>query len=109
MIIDLKSMQEQVIPAFKGGEKSAAMRMFVDERNRIMQGRLVPGASIGMHTHETNSEILFVIQGCGHVIDNGETLPVEAGQCHYCRKGHTHSLINDGVSDLVFYACVPEQ
>jgi mannose-6-phosphate isomerase-like protein (cupin superfamily) len=33
---------------------------------------------------------------------------VEAGQCHFCPKGHSHSLINEGPEDLVFYATVPE-
>ena len=34
---------------------------------------------------------------------------LEAGDCHYCPKGHTHSLINVGKEDLVFFAVVPEQ
>ena len=34
---------------------------------------------------------------------------VTAGQCHYCPKGHAHSLINDGPEDLTFFAVVPEQ
>ena len=33
---------------------------------------------------------------------------LEAGQCHFCPKGHSHSLINEGPEDLVFYATVPE-
>ena len=34
---------------------------------------------------------------------------VEAGVCHYCPKGHTHSMINDSDEDLVFFAVVPVQ
>ena len=33
---------------------------------------------------------------------------VEAGQCHFCPKGHSHSLINENEEPLEFYACVPE-
>ena len=40
---------------------------------------------------------------------DGEYERVEAGVCHYCPKGHTHSLINDSDSDLVFFAVVAEQ
>ena len=29
--------------------------------------------------------------------------------CHYCPKGHSHGLFNDGDEDLVFFAVVPAQ
>ena len=29
--------------------------------------------------------------------------------CHYCPKGHTHSLINDSDAGLTFLAVIPEQ
>ncbi|MFR7893260.1 MAG: hypothetical protein ACLU38_03455 [Dysosmobacter sp.] len=34
--------------------------------------------------------------------------PVAPGTCHYCPKGHSHSLVNDGTEDLVTFAVVPE-
>ena len=109
MLIDFETMEETVIPHFKGGEKETAARMFFDGQNRIMRGVLIPGASIGLHTHETSSEIVYILSGKGAVLydDGRETLG--PGSCHYCPKGHTHSLINDGSEDLVFFAVVPEQ
>ena len=109
MIIDFNSIQQQSIANFKGGEKAYDVRMFTDPANKIMKGHLEPGASIGMHTHDTSSEIIFIIQGHGSVIDDGEKKPVKAGDCLYCPKGHTHSLINDSQEGLDFYAVVPEQ
>ncbi|MBP5290133.1 MAG: cupin domain-containing protein [Paludibacteraceae bacterium] len=110
MIIDFPNMNVQSLPNFKGGEKEFSVQMFDDGRCKIMHGILVPGASIGRHTHETNAEILFVIAGCGTLIDDGETKPIRAGQCAYCPKGHSHSLINtEEATDLEFYATVPEQ
>ncbi|MCH5251918.1 MAG: cupin domain-containing protein [Lachnospiraceae bacterium] len=109
MIIDFNNMKESVLPNFKGGEKEYAVKMKEDELNRIMRGRLIPGASIGLHSHETDSEIIFVSEGKGKVLyDDGEER-VEAGMCHYCPKGHTHSLMNDSDSDLVFFAVVAKQ
>ena len=32
-----------------------------------------------------------------------------AGNCHYCPKNHSHSMINNGTEDLVFFAVVAEQ
>ena len=85
------------------------MRIYNDELGKIMKGRLIPGASIGLHTHETNSEIIYVLEGQGKVLYDGAYETLSAGSCHYCPKGHAHSLINDSTADLVFFAVVPEQ
>ena len=69
MLIDFNTMETTVIPHFRGGEKELSSEMYTDPCNKIMRGRLIPGAS---------------------------------------PKGHTHSLINDGGEDLVFFAVVPE-
>lgn len=110
MILDFPNLPMESFPAFKGGEKELSAQMFFDGTNRIIHGILIPGASIGMHTHETNSETLFIVAGHGMVIDDGVERPVHLGQCVYCPKGHTHSLINTSEEgDLEFYAVVPEQ
>ena len=31
------------------------------------------------------------------------------GYCHYCKKGSSHTLVNDGEEELVFFAVVPQQ
>ena len=109
MLIDFAAMEEQVIPHMRGGEKEAAMRIYTDAMGKIRKGRLIPGASIGLHTHETNSEIIYVLGGPGRVLCDGAYDPLAAGSCHYCPKGHAHSLINDSAADLIFFAVVPEQ
>lgn len=109
MVIDFKNEKATVIPNFKGGEKSISAKMFFDGNNRILHGVLESGATIGVHTHETNSEIIYFLKGRGKVLYDGEYEKVEEGMCHYCPKGHTHSLINDSDSDLEFFAVVPEQ
>lgn len=109
MIIDFNDIEEQALANFKGGEKALNARMFFDGLNRVMIARLQPGATIGLHTHDTSSEIIFVTKGEGHVLYDGEMLPVKAGTVHYCPKGHEHSLINDSQSDLEFHAVVPQQ
>ena len=109
MLIDFSTLEEQKIPHFRGGEKVTTARMFVDPLGKIMSGSLEPGASIGMHTHETSSEIIYILSGTGKILydDGCETLG--PGSCHYCPKGHAHSLINDSDGELEFFAVVPEQ
>ena len=111
MILDFNTMKEEELEHFKGGEKHLRAQMFFDGKNRIFHGALIPGASIGLHTHETNSEVIFILSGKGTVIADGEKIPVSAGMCHYCEKGHNHTLINaeDADEELTFYAVVAEQ
>ena len=109
MIIDFNTMQPTVMENFKGGEKHLEAKMYWDGTTRIMQAKLIPGASIGIHTHEGNCEILFITKGCGTIIDDGVASPICAGQCTYCPVGHTHSLVNTSDEDLEFYAAVPKQ
>ncbi len=110
MILDFDKIPLKTIVNFNGGEKEFRANMFIDETgNKIFVGRLIPGASIGLHTHETSSEIMYILEGSGKVLYNGEELRVKKGDAHYCPKGHTHSLINDTTKDLVFFAAVPVQ
>ena len=51
MIIKFNEIEEKQLKAFYGGEGTFLARMFVDEKNKILRGKLVPGASIGMHKH----------------------------------------------------------
>ena len=109
MIIDFEKMEEKANPGFKGGEGTAYMKKFENELGKIILGRLEKGSSIGLHTHETNSEIIYIVSGKADFIYDGGTETVEAGCCHYCPKGHTHSMKNNSDEDLVFFATIPEQ
>ena len=108
MKIEFEQIAEKAFPKFKGGEGNTNLKMYEDASGKIMRGRLEPGAFIGLHTHETNCEIVFIVEGEGKAVyDNQEEL-LKAGDCHYCPKGHAHSLINNSEQDLIFYAVVPE-
>lgn len=109
MNIDFNAIPETVIPHMRGGEKEVRAHMFTDELGKIMKGRLIPGASIGLHTHETSSEIIYILSGTGKILYDDGCEVLSPGSCHYCPKGHAHSLINDSGADLEFFAVVPEQ
>ena len=109
MILDLMEIPEKAMPNFKGGEGMAWVRMFNDDLNRILMLRIQPGCSIGLHTHETNSEIMHVLSGTARVVMDGQIEYVYAGQTHYCPKGHTHMTEPYGMQEVVVLAVVPEQ
>lgn len=109
MLIDFSSMERSALPGFLGGEGELRAKMVSDEKNRILHGILPPGSSIGYHTHETSSEIIYILAGTGRVKYDDTEEPLKPGDCHYCPKGHAHSLINDSGGDLEFFAVVPQQ
>lgn len=110
MIIRPEDLEISHLENFKGGEKHLEAKMFFDGTNRILtRARLIPGASIGMHTHEDSCEVIFILEGRGSLLEDGTKKEVQAGDCLYCPKGGSHSLVNDSGSDLVFCAVVPLQ
>ncbi len=110
MIIRPEDIAVSHLENFKGGEKALDAKMYFDGTNRILtRAVLVPGASIGMHTHDDSCEVIFILEGCGSILEEDTKKAVQAGDCLYCPKGGTHSLVNDSDADLVFCAVVPRQ
>ena len=109
MKIDFKGMEAERVPNFKGGEGEFIVKSEFDGVNKIIYGKLEPGSTIGYHKHETNSEIIYILEGNGKCLYDDEEETLSAGDCHYCKKGHSHSLINNSDADLTFFAVVPEQ
>lgn len=108
MIIDFKKLEETIVPHFKGGEGRYIMKHYTDENVKIMFGKLEPGSSIGLHRHETNSEVMYILSGVATFIYEGQEEVVLPGQVHYNPKGKEHTLMNKGTEDLTFFAVVPE-
>ncbi len=109
MKIAFDQLPETRLDAFYGGEKALCAGIHQDENGKILRGKLVPGASIGVHTHATSSEMIYILSGTGKSLYDGVWERLAAGDCHYCPKGHSHNLVNDGDADLCFFAVVPEQ
>ena len=108
-MIDFQTIPEAALLHFKDGEGTFFARFAGDANCKILFGRLPAGATIGLHTHEDTAEIIFFLSGTGKMLLDGETETVAAGLCHYCPKGSTHSMINEGDEDITFYAVVPKQ
>lgn len=108
MIIDFENIAEVHQQNFKGGKGPLDTRNFVDEKVKIMYSTLRPGSSTGLHTHEQNSEIIFIISGTCTFHYDGKTETARAGQVHYCPMGHSHYMENLTDHDLVYLAIVPE-
>ena len=108
MLIGFDQMEELHEVGSKGGEGDNHLRIFADDFCRIVRGRLASGAHVGLHTHEKDSEMIYILSGTGKVLCDGVYETLAAGSCHYCPKGHEHSLINDSEGDLCFLAMIPK-
>lgn len=109
MLISFDALKEVTIPHLNGGEGAVSAKMFADGANKIMLSRLPIGASIGLHRHESSSEINYVLQGTGLAVCDGQEEPLGPGSCQYCPKGSSHSIANTGSEVLVLVTVVPEQ
>jgi len=108
MKIDFNKIEETVVPNFKGGEGHYIMKQFADDKVKIMFGKLEPGCSIGLHTHELNCEIMYILSGVATYIYEGEEEILLPGQVHYNPMNKQHTLINKEKEDLTFFAVVAE-
>lgn len=108
MVIDFDNIKEDCIQGFKGGRGELLTRNYVDGKCKIMMSCLRPGASSGLHEHEGNSEIVYIISGTATFNFDGITETVGQGQVHYCPEGHSHYMENNTDTDLHYLAIVPE-
>ncbi len=67
---------------------------------------LNPGASIGYHRHEGETELMYVLERHGCVQDDDSFYDVEEGDCTMTASGHSHSIENTGGSTLVLLAVI---
>ena len=109
MIYNFEEIGEEIIINFKGGEKYAKAKFAGDDKVKILHGILEPGCSIGIHEHTDDCEIVYCLAGQATVYMDGNEEILKAGMCHYCPKGHTHGMKNEGSETFVMFAVVPKQ
>jgi mannose-6-phosphate isomerase-like protein (cupin superfamily) len=95
----------------RDGEGIASQVLLVDcekEKNirLLAEMTLPPGASIGPHKHDAETEYYLILSGSGLVHDNGTDVPVKAGDAVITGNGAAHSIKNTGAVPLVFHAVI---
>lgn len=74
---------------------------------RVFSKLVVPsGSSIGYHQHIKEFEAIYVLEGVATVNENGKEELLYPGDMSLCRDGESHSLTNNGESDLVVIALI---
>lgn len=65
-----------------------------------------PGNSIGLHQHDNEEEIYYIISGRGLVEDNGNKKEISANDAVLTGGGEFHSIENIGDEPLVLLAVI---
>ncbi len=69
---------------------------------------LAPGASIGLHRHDTDEEVYAIASGLGIYSYDGGECEARAGDIFTTKRGMSHALRNTGSDPLIFFAVVAE-
>jgi len=111
MIINRTEMKVENKEKMRDGNGITTIRHLVNCDNEknvrlIAEVILPPGASIGEHCHDTETEYYFILSGSGLVNDNGKEIEVKAGDTVVTGGGAFHSIANTGDVPLVFHAVI---
>ncbi len=108
MLVNFDSVEEEWFPSFRGGQGIVKAKIVLLNGMKVIISRIPEGSSIGMHAHETSSEVCFVVEGEGIAYIDGKAENLTPGTCHICEKGSSHMIINIGSQDLVLNTVVKE-
>jgi mannose-6-phosphate isomerase-like protein (cupin superfamily) len=111
MVIHRNEMKLDPKEHLRGGEGTAFFTHFVEggsQKNVRLAAEITlpPGASIGYHQHEGETEYFIFIEGAGTVDDNGTEVPVGKGDVMVTGNGAYHGVKNSGIDPLVFNAFI---
>lgn len=111
MIIHRHAMKVESKERMREGEGTTTLVHLVDgatmkHARLLSEITLPPGASIGEHRHDSETEYYIILEGEGIVKDNGLDTPIQAGDVVVTGDGSSHSIKNTGTSPLKFIALI---
>lgn len=106
MIINFNGLKEMTIPGMNNGTGEMTVRMYNDEKYRIISTVIHAGGSIGLHMQSSGDDMNYILSGTGKAICDGVEEKLSAGMMHICPKGSEHSIINTGDDDLIMLTIV---
>ncbi len=112
MIKTSADMQWDIRENMRGGDGTTKIQHIVNQDELKGHARLVgriclePGASIGLHPHDQEEEIYYILSGQGIVVDDGNRQVVNPGDAVVTGGGATHSIANAGSEPLEFVAVI---
>ncbi len=112
MVIKAENMRVEKIANMRGGKGEVEIthlleKEFMKGRARLLAKlRIPPNSSVGLHKHEGEFEVFFILSGKGVFHDNGKDVPVQAGDVCFTDSGESHYIENASDEDLVLLAFI---
>ncbi|MEJ2656800.1 MAG: cupin domain-containing protein [Desulfobacterales bacterium] len=93
-----KVLKENPLPHDK---KSQLIKIAEDDTISAFVVRMMPGADLGPHYHESHDEIEYVIRGTGQLLVNDRWVDIKPGSIHFNPMGKVHAAKNTGNEPLI--------
>lgn len=112
MIKSVTEMIKELRDEMRGGKGTVEITHILNEDEikgkcrMFAKVKLNPGCSIGMHKHEQEEEVYYIISGSGIINDNGEIREVKGGDVIITGNGAEHSIENKSENPLEFVAVI---
>lgn len=112
MIKKAQEMAREIKEQMRGGKGSVEILHIYKQEELKGKARLCAkitlqsGCSIGLHQHDNEEEIFYLIRGKGRVNDNGTEKEVAAGDAILTGGGATHAVENTGDEPLEMMAVI---
>lgn len=111
MIVKRTQMKIEAKEKMRGGEGTTTLVHFADPATMknarlLAECTLPPGASIGEHKHDNETEYYIILEGEGSVVDDGAPVHVGPGDLVITGNGASHSIANTGSVPLKFHAVI---
>jgi quercetin dioxygenase-like cupin family protein len=107
MLIRCADMHHGPLEHCHGGDGALDFTSVLDRRtagspnvNFLHHDILAPGVSIGVHTHEDDTEYYYILEGRGTMTLDGRAHEVQAGDITAVFPGGSHGLVNDSDAPL---------
>lgn len=91
-------LKENPLPPDK---KSQLIKIAQDDTISAFVVRMMPGADLGPHYHESHDEIEYVIRGTGQLLVNDRWVDIKPGSIHFNPMGKVHAAKNTGNEPLI--------
>lgn len=98
-----------IIENMRNGNGSAILHKLEDIPDNLKMYaciELVPGSSIGQHTHIDDEEIIYCLSGEVSLFKDGICYNFSKGMVDYTKKGENHQIVNNSLSNATFLAIV---
>lgn len=105
-------METEIRKQIRGGKGDVQIKHVFQQSELRGKCRLLarialgPGCSIGLHAHDQEEEIYYILSGNGRVVDDGVESEVSAGDAVITGGGKQHSIENVGEDDLELMATI---